>query len=302
MAGAAEEARSRPAAPTAGDLPLSVVVASREGPAALRAQIDPLVPQIREIGGEIVLVTAVGDSTTFADDVVVHLVVADANMLALRRAGFARARGRVIAVGEDHAVPAPDWAAAIIRAHDEHPDAPAVVGCLVNATDATVAGRANFIGFAAAFTPPLTSIDRPPPVSVTSFKRGALDGAADNPGGIESQLLPRLFDEGQLALDDRIVAWHHQDHGAWWTLTNAFSNTRANYGYAQPAGAGERRAVTRWIVTTMLVRQWREAWSARREFRSVADPVFTALVCLATTAGALVGNLGGPGRAAEHVA
>ncbi len=203
-------------------------------------------------------------------------------------------------------MPRSDWCEAVLRAHRQHPDAPVVAGCLVNGTRDTVSGRANFLAFAAPFMPPMRSIDRPPPISVLSFKRDALRGAGSSPGAVESHLVPQLFGEGAMVLDDRIVVEHFQDHGVRWTLMNAFFNTRANYGYARSLPENERhsprRARLRWMVTGMSVSQWREAWAARHEFERVADVVLVAAVCVATAAGAFFGELAGPGRAAERVA
>jgi hypothetical protein len=205
-------------------------------------------------------------------------------------------------VGEDHALPAPDWCTAVLRAHREHPEAPVVAGCLLNGTRSTIAGRANFLAFAAPFTPPMRTLDRPPPVSMLSFKRDALLGVSSAAGAFETDLLPRWFAEGAMVVDDRIVLVHYQDHGVRWALVNAFRNTRANYGYAGSLKPGTRKAEIKGIVTRLFLRQWREAWASRQEFNGLATAVVTAAVCLSTTAGAFTGALLGPGRAAELVA
>ena len=121
----------------------------------------------------------------------------------------------------------------MIRAHAEHPEAAAVAGCLVNATDATVVGRANFLAFAAAWQPPMPTLPggRPPPASALSFKRDALEGIGSHePGWLEGELIPSLFEEGLMAADDRIVVDHHQDHGGLWSLVNGFHSARCSYG------------------------------------------------------------------------
>jgi hypothetical protein len=280
---------------------LSVVLATRDPYSSLARVLDALVPQLRDVGGEVIVACNEAPADRGVGPVVVR-VSPDANVLSLRRLAFDAARAEVIAVGEDHAVPTPEWCRAVLRAHREHPDAPVVAGCLVNGTARTAAGRANFLGFAAPFMPPMRALDRPPPVSALSFKRRALLEAESGPGAIESVLVPRFFADGAMVIDDRIVVIHHQDHGLRWTLVNAYCNTRANYGYASRQADFDRRTTIRWIATGMCARQWREAWAARHEFKGVAAAVLTAVVCLATTAGAFVGVLVGPGRAAERVA
>jgi hypothetical protein len=192
----------------------------------------------------------------------------------------------------------------VLRAHAERPEAEVVVGCLANGTDRTVAGRANFLGFAAPFTVPMPRLpDRPPPISAVSFKRRALGGVGGNPGCIESELLPRLFTEGQMVADDRIVSLHYQDHGPWWAVANAFTNARANYGYSASAlDPGARRRVARWVAANLVPRQWREAWTAHQQANGPADLALIAAINAATAAGALLGTFAGPGRAAERVA
>jgi hypothetical protein len=287
--------------PELGTPSLSVVIATREPASHLTWILDAVVPQLDEVNGEVLV--ACGDGTAGPPrQRVRYLTARDPNMLRLRRRAIEQSRGSVVAISEDHSTPAPGWARAVLRAHREHADAPAVAGCLVNATPHTVAGRVNFLGFAAPFVPPMTTIDRPPPVSALSFKREVLLGHGENPGSIESDLVPRLFADGAIAVDDRIVLDHFQDKGLWWSLVNAYVNTRTNYGYSRSLGAQPRREVLHWVVTRLWLRQWREAWSSRWAFRRQADVVFTAAICAATTFGAVVGVLIGPGRAAELVA
>jgi hypothetical protein len=145
-------------------------------------------------------------------------------------------------------------------------------------------------------------LERPPPVSMLSFKREALLDVGSAPGAFETELLPRWFSEGAMVVDDRIVLVHYQDHGVRWAVVNAFRNTRANYGYARSLKPGTRKAEIKGIVTRLFLRQWREAWASRQEFKGVATAVVTAAVCLSTAAGALTGAVLGPGRAAEMVA
>jgi hypothetical protein len=283
--------------------PISVVIATRDDYGAVTGVLDALLPQLAETGGEVVVACGSGQEAPVGPPVT-WLALEDDNILNLRRAGMARARGEIIAVGEDHLVPTPGWCAAVLRAHAEHPNAAVVVGCLANGTDRTVAGRANFLGFAAPFTVPMPRLpDRPPPISAVSFRRQALRGVDGNPGCIESELLPRLFSEGRMVPDDRIVSLHYQDHGSWWAVTNAFIGARANYGYStsalDPTG---RRRVARWVAARLGLRQWGEAWAARHQANGPIDLALIAVINAATAAGALLGALAGPGRAAERVA
>jgi hypothetical protein len=148
----------------------------------------------------------------------------------------------------------------------------------------------------------MVMLERPPPFSTLSFKSEVLVGDDANPGSYESVLVPRLFEECAMAIDDRIVLVHYQDHGIRWTLANAFLNARANYGYARGYSTRGRREVCRFIVTRLALRQWQEAWASRAEFGGPADGLVSAAVCVCTAAGALTGVLAGAGRAGDKVA
>lgn len=285
--------------------PLTVVVATREGAASLEPVLAALVPQLRASRADAVVICGSGEAAPSGlEGGVTWIATEGRNLLELRQIAIEHARGVIIAFGEDHAVPGPGWVDAILRAHREHPYAAMVVGCLVNATDATVAGRANFLAFAAPFTPPMKNLPgRPPPFSTVSIKQRELEFPFVNSGDVESKLLPKLIDEGAAVCDDRIVAYHHQDHGTRWSVANAFVNARANYGYAHERdGRGRRNEVLRWICSTLLPRQVGEVWAGRPTMRSPLDLVLGMVLSAATTLGALVGTVSGPGRAAERVA
>jgi hypothetical protein len=285
--------------------PLTVVVATRDGASPLKTVLAALTPQLRASGADAVVICGSGEAAPAGlDGDVTWITTEGRNILELRQIAIDRARGAVLAFGEDHAVPGPGWVDAILRAHREHPYAAMVVGCLVNATDGTVAGRANFLAFAAPFTPPMKELPgRPPPLSTVSIKHREVEFPFVNPGDIESVLVPKLMEEGGAVCDDRIVVHHHQDHGVRWSVVNAFVNARANYGYAHESVTRARRnEVLRWVCSTLWIRQIGEVWAGRRMMRSPIDLVLGAVLAAATTLGAIVGTVTGPGRAAERVA
>ena len=283
---------------------LSVVFPVRKGRSLLEV-LRPVVDQVESVGGEIVVVDGSGEQvrTTFP---VRWIAVCDTNLLRLRSIAVRAARGAVVAIGEDHAVPRPGWCEAILRAHSEHPSAAAVAGCLVNATDRTVAGRANFIGFAAQYSPPMPSLPRqqPPPASTLSFKREVLDELGDSTGRLESDLIPLLFREGRIAADDRVLVEHHQDKGILWSAQNAFASARAGYGYGRSRREpGRRRDIVRWVLTRMPRVLWHDARDGRAKTRyRRRDLPAIALIQTSAVAGATLGTLGGPGRAPDRVA
>ena len=92
---------------------------------------------------------------------------------------------------------------------------------------------------------------RPPPSSVLSFKRDALEGiASEPPGWLEAELIPSLFERGLMVADERVVADHFQDHGCWWSVYNGFDSARSSYGFKRSVlTPAQRREVARWALS-----------------------------------------------------
>jgi hypothetical protein len=282
---------------------LSAIVPIREGLQEIESVLESLLPQARATGAEVVVVGRAGG---VAPDGVRVVHVDDDNIFRLRLAGIRAARGEVVAIGEDHAIPRPDWCEAVIRAHAEQPGAPAIAGCLVNATVRTVAARGNFLAFAAPYQPPMPALParRPPPLSALSFKRAALSDVGDALGSFEAVLVPRLFAEGAMGADDRIVVDHYQDHGVVWAVLNGFHGARAAYGYLRAEqGAAERLRQARWSLANWPLRLLAEARLATRGVSGRRrELALVALVGTAVGVGGAVGSLAGPGRSPDRVA
>ena len=259
-----------------------------------------LVPQLEAVGGEAVVVSPREGRT---HGVVRWFIEPTADLLRLRAVAIARSRGDIVAIGEDHAVPTADWCAAVLRAHADRPDAFAVAGCLRNATDNRMSARVNFAVFAHPYVRPLATLppDRPPPSSVLSFKRDALAAAAGVSGSLETDVIPRLFADRLIAVDDRIVVSHYQDFGWIDTVRNSFCNARSSYGYARSnLNHDERRRVARWVLAN-LPRQLR-ASSALGSRRVAAPDLFAhASIAGVTALGAAYGSLRGAGAAPRRI-
>jgi hypothetical protein len=281
--------------------PLSVIVTAREED-EIDEVLEALLPQAQRTGAEVLIVGRTNGS--LPGDVRV-VPIDDANIFRLRMVGLREARGEVVAMGEDHAVPRPDWCESILRAHAEHPDALSVAGCLVNATDRTASGRVNFLAFAALYSPPMPVLPGfPPPVSALSFKREALAGLDERLGRFETELVPRLFTEGGMVADDRARVDHYQDHGLVWSVRNAFHSARGSYGYHRLALTPRGRArLALWSIHAWprrIVDGARAA--ARRQPVSRGEWVLLVLLACAFAVGGAVGLLAGPGRSPSLVA
>jgi hypothetical protein len=279
--------------------PLSVVIPTREDLDELQPVLAALEEQAVRTGTEVLVV---GRVKARAPDWVRVLEVQDDDIFRLRMLGLREARGEVVAIGEDHAVPRQDWCEAIVRAHSEHPEVPCLVGSMRNGTAATVGGRSNFIAFAAPFEAPMPTLRarRPPPSSIVSVKASALETAREHPGYFEATLIPRLFDERRMVADERILIDHYQDHGVRWAVANAFHSARASYGAASVGlDRGARARTARWSLVNW---PWRILGEARTATRSRTDLAAVAAIALAAATGAASGSLVGPGRSPARVA
>jgi hypothetical protein len=286
---------------------LTVVVPTRGGLDEVAPVLCALLPEAETCGAEVVVVGKVGQDERAPSDCVRLVAVPSVDIFELHKRGIEVSQGEVVAIGEDHAVPRAGWCEAVVRAHAENGDAAAIVGCLVNATDVTVAGRANFLAFAAAWQPPMPELPggRPPPASTLSFKRDVLAEISSLPAGwLEAELIPSLFERGEMVADDRIVVHHHQDHGSLWSIRNAFHSARASYGFkrAQLAPA-ERRDLARWTIANVPRRLRAEARDGSGATRTgIVESALILAIAFAAGVGAAVGALTGSGRSPELVA
>jgi hypothetical protein len=282
---------------------LSVAIPARGGLDEAEAVIDALRPQAESAGLEVII--SGGPPADAPADWIRIFPSEDKDILRLRLRAIQEARGEIIAIGEDHAVPTADWCAAVLRAHEENPSAPAIVGCLANATDSTTAGRANFLAFAAPWQPPVDSLypERSPPSSAVSYKRETVADIHE-PGDLEMAVLLGLHGSGSLVADGRVVLDHHQDHGIRWSVRNGFDNTRCLCGYASRSMSRRQRLRSvRTTVPNLLRRPMREARAGRRsDPGAVRDLATVAIIALAAAIGGAAGIMLGPGASAERVA
>jgi hypothetical protein len=111
---------------------LSVVVATTLPWPALRMTMDSVYEQARARDAEVIVGMRESGLPEGAYPEAVRLVEPHGTLLSLRAAAFARARGAVIAMTEDHCRVRPDWCEAVLRVHAARPDALVIIGCVEN--------------------------------------------------------------------------------------------------------------------------------------------------------------------------
>lgn len=182
-----------------GDSPsieLSIVITVVDGAEAVRRCLAALAPQLRDIRGEVIV-----PYDRYSPDVenlagvmpALRLLHVDRLGLAenpdvpshehrlfdrRRAVGLAQARGRIVAMTEDRAVPAPDWCARILEAHRE-PFA-AIGGAIENAVNRLMNWAIYYCDFG-RYGRPFARREAPPYVSDVnvSYKREALEAVRE---------------------------------------------------------------------------------------------------------------------------
>jgi Glycosyl transferase family 2 len=222
--------------------------------------------------------------------------------------GLTEARGDVVAITEDHCHVAPDWCEQVLAAHTRRPDVVAIAGPITNGAASRVMDRASFFLVHAQNVPEHDGRPSdwfPPAGSNTSYKRDRILRFAKQLGDLELVVVPQLWAQGLLALDDYVVVAHAQSMGAAQHVMNHFHLARSHAGLVAERGApASRRALARDAVSFprrllgATLRVGREVPQYRSEMRRVL-PGMTVLA-FAATAGYLAG-IAGPGSSLHRM-
>lgn len=293
--------------------PLSVVLVCRDPWPVLRVALDALYAQAVAAGAEIIV--AVGTADAVPPDAATHypgvawVEVPDGSVFQLRAAAFARTRGALVALTEDHARVDPGWCAGVLAAHAEHPDAAAVGGVVENASTDTLLDWASFLLANGPAMRPLGAT-RAEPVSQqanVSYKRRVLPAAYPPEGFMTLTFHDELRRRGErLIADERLVAHHDQALSLRAHSTGHFHNGRSIAGFRlRRLGALGRAAYAAGSVAlpaVVLVRTARTVLAKRRNLGvAVASLPWMIWLLLCHTAGELVGYVAGPGRSPHGV-
>jgi len=293
---------------------VSVVIASINGLPYPRACLTALASQRGDIPFEVVLADCTGPTTVAAvheefPDVRVVAFERPMTVPALRAAGVAAARGRLVAVTEDHCVPRGDWIEQLVRVQGRTRWAAVGGGVVNDATERAVDWAAFFCEYHRHMSPVEGGRSDFIPGMNVAYDMKQLSPERDIfLGGVwENVLHQRLVERGyELGLDPAIVVGHRKH----FTL-GMF--TRERYHYSR-AFAGNRVASARWrkrlawaAVTPMLpalllTRVTREV--LRRPGHLgwfVRSLPLIAYFSVIWSAGELVGYLFGPGASEYEV-
>jgi hypothetical protein len=287
---------------------LSIVVPTTDGWPAVTEKLTSVRAAARHVNAELVVVDGSGNEPP-ADPPAGERWISSpgGSVFQLRLAGYRAAGGDVVAATEDHCIVPLDWGEAILRAHDEWPDAAVVVGAVTNASTDRAIEHAHFLVNLVAFTPPLPSGLHDGPICHVnlSYKRDALCGLDDNGGlGVADFLhAARLRRAGRrVYVDGRILTSHVQPVRALRSVTLQFHAARCVAAFQHRSMGPVQWLRVAAAPLSPVVRIARIARSCtakglRPEFNASAGWIL--LLMYAQAVGKLVGHVAGAGNSAH---
>lgn len=294
--------------------PLSIVVGTTEGWPYVKQLMERLGPEVAEVGGEVIVADgsdAPPPPRARTSPGMRWLKREEKTVFRLFAAGLREARGEIVAMTEDHALPRPGWVKAILRAHAEHPEAAAIGGAIENGSPESLLDWASYFITQGPHMAPLG--DREVPMTTNeadvSFKRRSIEGFDDNDGlGFMAILhLRRLAEKGAvLRVDDRMVVDHFQSIGMRDTSAIHFHNGRSIAGFRRRRGMSSedwvRTAVAMALPAWRTARALRVGWAKGRKRRELLASAPLALwLEYCQGVGHLVGYATGPGDSPKYL-
>ena len=298
--------------PTAGSPRLSVVIASVNGHALLEPTLNALDAQPERPRMQVIVVEAVGGETRQAlldrsPRVEVIAVDEKRTIPALRHLGVIRAKGDLIAILEDHGEVGPDWAAALIAAHDGPWGA--VGGVVENGREGLVNWAAFFCEYAPYMGPVLEGESADLPGNNIAYKRPHLLRHAGEleQGRWESWINDKIRLDGvPIASTNKAVVRHIKPFRLGHFLIQRFHFARSYAGMRRVDQSLVKRAVYGFgslaLPALLLLRVTKTALAKRRNLgRFLASVPLIALFYTVGASGEMIGYLIGPGDSLSRV-
>jgi hypothetical protein len=294
--------------------PLSVVIATTAGWPYVAPLLASLRDQAAAVGAEIVIADGSGrppPTPAEAGPLTRWLAYDEPAVFGLFMLGLRAARGEVVATTEDHCLVRPDWCAAILRAHAEHPTAAAIGGAIENGSSESLLDWASFFITQGLHMAPLGQREVPLTTNEAclSFKRWAIGRLGDSAGrGFMAILeLRRLAEQGlSQRVDERMVVDHFQTIGTAATFAIHYHNGRSIAGFRRARGMEAedwlRMAAALVLPFARTARAFGTVWAkGRRRGTLLASLPLMLLLDLAQGAGHLVGYARGAGDSPRYL-
>jgi glycosyltransferase involved in cell wall biosynthesis len=293
---------------------LSVVIPCVNGLPVIAECLDALARQEGNVAAEVIVVDCCGEATRAVlrqrfPWALVIAVEGRESIPALRAIGLERARGRVIALTEDHCLPDPHWFEAIAAAH--RAGRPVVGGAVENGSiERAVDWAVFFCEYADFMRPVPAGAVAALPGNNTAYDRGVLDrlGPALRDGSWEPFWHARLLQEGvDFFSDPRMVVLHKKVFGYGYFLSQRYHYSRSFAGMRLAGASGWVRlayaAATALLPPLLLARLVRTVLLRKRRFRAHFLRALPALCTFVVVwaVGEAVGALLGAGNSLARV-
>ena len=285
---------------------LSICVGTTAGWPAIEPCIRSFLDDAKAVGAEVLIADGSGREPPNDSSILEGVTwrsSEDASIFRLVAENLHEASGEIVAVTEDHCATRPGWVQAILRAHEEYPDAAAIGGSIENGTPGSHLEWASFLMTQGAHMAPLRNgpTTRIANEADISFKRWALDDLEDDPLGFMTIRYSRaLADSGALLVnDDRIQVDHNETLGPRATAVIHFDDGRTIAGFRRrtmASGDWLRILAAPFLPIYRSARVVRDAVAKGRV--STVLPALPWIIALeyCHEAGEFVGYLLGPGR------
>ena len=287
---------------------LSVVVPVRLAADTITATIQALLIQCQGLEAEIIAVVSGEDpSRAVLRDLEPKLRVIEMagrhSVPQLRAEGIRAARGRLVAITEDHCLFSPGWAAGLVRTLDSR-DAAAAGGPVENGRTGSGLEWAIYFSRYAGSMPPLPRGSTGSlPGNNACYKREVLETLAPlyAHGFWENDINRELAARGYvLWLEPDLVVTHHKPYRFGPYLALRYRHARCFGGMIQ-TGRMQRALLSPLIPVLLLVRAARAVFAKKRRRRQFLLALPPLLLCyLVWFWGELVGYLCGPGQSCSQ--
>jgi glycosyl transferase family 2 len=291
--------------------PLSVVVATTQPWPEIRECMASLYLQAQSAGAEIIVGDAHGhglpdESAPFPN--VIWLRLPGASVYQARALAMAQARGKIVALTEDHCRVNPDWCAKILQAHKDYPEVAVIGGAVENGATNTLIDWASFFYANGCAMPPLgTKVSRQLLQLNLSYKQRVVPKTTPELGRMEHMLNQALREQGEtLLVDDRIVQYHVQSLGFPGTCLLHYHGSKSVSGFRlEHIGSLERgiRIAACFAMPPVLFARALLPLLGKHRLRGkiiMALPALALLVCIRAV-GAFAGLVAGPGESPKKV-
>ncbi len=294
--------------------PLTIVIGTGEGWPYIRDLLGAIRTDAEAAGAEIVVAdgSVAPEPSRDAIGPAVRWIKKEApSVFWLYARALREARGEVVALTEDHAIPRPGWVPAIIRAHADHPEAAAIGGAIENGSTESLLDWASYFSAQGPHMGPLgdQAVRMTTNEANVSYKRWALEDLDDNDGlGFMAILHNRRLAESGAILrdDDRMVVDHMETIGFVGQTAIHFHNGRSIAGFRRRNGMSAEEWLRMGVA--LVLPAWRTVRivrtglaKGRQRDKLLASAPWTLWLEYAQGMGHLAGYATGPGDSPSHL-